>query len=167
MQIHQVIYHSRLKIVVNPVDDHLAADIDNLAICHVGLVFIQSFVDALVHGYPLSEIDRRLLGILAFVIGTGRLHFANVGHDHIFVVALALDKQRLDTLGVANILDPTATALRTVCSVEDSNEVVLSLEPLQHVGNGCFCGGLAKALALLIIGVEEVCRGLWGVVATI
>ena len=167
MQIHQVIYHSRLKIVVNPVDDHLAADIDNFAICHVGLVLIQSFVDALVHGYPLSEIDRRLLGILAFVIGAGGLYFANVGHDHILVVALALDEQRLDTLGVANILDPTTAALGAVCGVKNSNEVVLSLEPLQHVGDGCFCGGLAKPLTLLVVGVEEVCCRLWGVVATI
>lgn len=152
---------------MNPVDNHLAADIDDFAICHVGLVLIQSFVDALVHGYPLSEIDRRLLGILAFVVGAGRLHFANVGHDYIFVIALALDKQRLDTLGVANILDPATAAFGAVCGVEDSNEIVLSLEPLQHVGDGCFCGGLAKALALLVVGVEEVCRRLWGVVATI
>jgi len=152
---------------VNPVDDHLAADIDNFAICHVGLVLIQSFVDALVHRYPLSEIFRRLLGILAFVVGAGRLHFADVGHDHIFVVAFALDKQRLDTLGVANILDPTAAALGAVCGIENSNQVVLSLEPLQHVGHGCLCGSLAESLALLVVGVEEVCCRLWGVMATI
>jgi hypothetical protein len=43
----------------------------------------------------------------------------------------------------------------------------LSLEPLQHVGNSCFCGGLAETLALLVVGVKEVCCRLWGVVATI
>ena len=167
MQVHEVIYHSRLQIVVNPVDNHLTADINNFAVCHVGLVFIQSFVDALVHGYPLSEIDRRLLGVLALVVGAGRLHFANVGHDHLLIIALALDKQRLDTLGVADILDPTTAALGAVCGVENSNKVVLSLEPLQHVGNGCFCGGLAEALAFFVVCVEEVCCGLWGVVAAI
>lgn len=152
---------------MDPVDDDLAADIDNLAICHVGLVFVQSFVDALVHGYPLPEIKGRLLGILAFIVGTGRLHLADVRHDHILVVALALDKDSLDMFSVADILDPATAALCAVCGVENSNEVVRSLEPLNHVGHGSFCGCPAKTLALLIVGVEEVCCRLWGVVATI
>jgi hypothetical protein len=167
MQVHEVVHYSRLQIIVNPVDDHLAANVDNLAICHVGLVFIQSFVDALVHRYPLSEIFRRLFGVLAFVVRASRFHFANVGHDHILVVALALNKECLDTLGVANILDPTTAAFGAVCGVQNGDKIVLTLEPLQHVRNGCFCSGLAKALTLLIVGIEEVCCGLWGVVATI
>jgi hypothetical protein len=167
VQVHEVVHHSRLQIVVYSVDDDLASNIDDLAICHVGLVLVQSFVHTLVHRYPLSEVDRRLFWVLAFIVGAGGLHFADVGHDHILVVALALNEKRLYSFGVANILDPATAAFCAVCGVKNSNEVVLSLEPLQHVGNGCFCSCLSEALALFVVGVEEICCGLGSVIAAV
>jgi len=152
---------------VNPVDDDLASNVDDLAVCHVGLVLVQCLVDLLVHCDSLSEVERRLFWVLPFVVGAGRLDLANVGHDHILVLALALNEQGLDSLGIADVLDPAAATLGAVCGVENRNEVVLSLEPLQHVGDGSLGGRPAKSLAFLVVRVEEVCGRLWCVVAAV
>ena len=152
---------------MDPVDDDLASNVDDLAVCHVGLVLVQCLVDLLVHCDSLSEVERRLFWVLPFVVGAGRLDLTNVGHDHILVLALALNEQRLDSLGIADVLDPAAATLGAVCGVEDRNEVVLSFEPLQHVGDGSFGGCPAKSLALLVVRVEEVCCRLWRIGAAV
>lgn len=150
-----------------PVDDDLASNVDDFAVCHVGLVLVQCLVDPLVHCNSLSEVERRLLWVLPFVVGTGRLYFTDVGHDHILVLALALNEQGLDSLGIADVFDPAAATLGAVCGVENRNEVVLSFEPLQHVGNGSFGSRPAKSLAFLVVCVEEVCCRLWRVGAAV
>jgi len=161
VKVHEVVYHTRLQIIVYPVDDDLASHVDDFAVCHVGLVLVQCLVHPLVHCDSLSEVERRLFWVLPFVVGTGRFDFANVGHDHILVLALALNEQGLDSLGIANVLDPAAAALGAVCGVENSNEVVLSFEPLQHVGDCSFSGRPTKSLAFLVVRIEKVCRRLW------
>ena len=152
---------------MDPVDDDLASNIDDLAVCHVGLVLVQCLVDLLVHCDSLSEVERRLFWVLPFVVGAGRLDLTNVGHDHILVLALALNEQRLDSLGIADVLNPATATLGAVCGVENRNEVVLSFEPLQHIGNGSFGGRPAKSLALLVVRVEEVGRRLWCISAAV
>ena len=109
MQIHQIVNHPALQIVLYPIDDDLAPNINDLAVGHIRLVLIQSLVYPLVHSYPLSEVLCRLLGILPLVVGACCLYFENVAHDHIFLVALALHEQRFDTLGIAALLDPTSS----------------------------------------------------------
>jgi 6-phosphofructo-2-kinase / fructose-2,6-biphosphatase 2 len=37
VQIHQVVHHPRLEVVLYPVDDDLRANIDDLTVCHVRL----------------------------------------------------------------------------------------------------------------------------------
>lgn len=167
MQVHEVVDHPRLQVVLQSVDDDLAAHIDDLAICHVLLVLIERLIHPLIHLYPLPEVLCRLFGILTSVVRTSELHLLDVAHDQVFIVALALHEERLYALGVAAVLDPAAARLGGVGGIKNGDQVVGRLEPFQHVVDGCFSGGAAEALALLVRGVEEAGGGLRGVCAAV
>lgn len=124
MEVHQVVHHATLKVVLYAVDDDLAPDIDDLAVCHVFLVLVQRLVHPLVHGYPLPEILCCLFRVLTLIVGRGQLHLLDVRHDQLFVIALGLHEQCLDALGVAAIFDPSSSGFRRVGSVEDGDQVL-------------------------------------------
>lgn len=92
MQVHQIIHHSRLQVIFYPVDDDLVADINQLAVRQVLLVFIQRLVHFLVVADAVAEILRCNFWVLTDVIGRCCLHLLNVGHDQLLIVAFALDK---------------------------------------------------------------------------
>lgn len=133
VQIHQVVHHPTLQVVLYPVDDHLLPDVDNLAVSHVRLILIQRLIHPLVHPDPLPEVLRSLFRILTLVVGRRSLDLLDICHDQLLVVALALDEQCLDALRVTPVFDPTPPGLRGVGSVEDGDEVSRGAEPLAHV----------------------------------
>ena len=109
VQVHQVINHSTLEIVLYPVDNDLTSNVDDLAVCHVRLVLIHRLVYLLIHRDTLSEILCRLLRVLPLIIRRRKLHVFDIGHNQLFVVALGLHKQRLDALSIAAVLDPSTS----------------------------------------------------------
>lgn len=109
VQVHQVVNYSALEIILYPVDDDLAANIDNLAVCHVRLILIYRFIHPLIHRDTLSEILCRLLRILPLVVRRRKLHVFDIRHDQLFVVAFGFHEQRLDSLGIAAVLDPSTS----------------------------------------------------------
>lgn len=155
MEVHEVVDNSRLKVILYPVDDDLCANINDLAVCHIGFVLVQCLIYALVHLDALPEILCGFLRVLTLVVWAGGLDFEDVAHDYILAVALALDEERLDAFSVTTLLNPTSPSFGAVCSVENRNEIVGGAEPSAHVCDCSFGGGFAQTLAFLVGGVEE------------
>lgn len=92
MQIHQIIHHPTLQIILYPIDNHLAPHIDDLAVRQIALVLIQRLVHPLIHPNPLPKILRRSLRILALVIRARGLDIADIAHNQLLVIALTFDE---------------------------------------------------------------------------
>lgn len=169
MQVHQVIYNAGLEVVVDLVDDDLSANIHNLDICEVLLVAIRidGLIDLLVVADAIPKVERRSLGIGALVVGRGGLDLEDVGHDQRLVVAAGLDKQRIDALLGALVVDPAAAHTCRVGGVEDGDGALTATEPLQHVSEGSLSCCTAHLLAGWVVGVEEVGGWLRGVGAAV
>jgi hypothetical protein len=164
VQVHEIVDHATLQVILNRIDNNLLPDIHNLQIREVILIFINCLVNLLVIANAIAEILRSLLWVLANVVGRGGLDFEDVAHDQLFIVALTLYEERLDSLFLAALLDPAAARLRAVGGVEDGDDAA-RLEPGYHVVDSCFRGRTAHALSLHIIDVEEV-GGRMGVVVS-
>lgn len=168
MQIHEVVYNATLEVVSDATNDDLLAYIHDLKVRQVRLIAIG--VDGTVHLFvvanAVTEVEGGLLRILALVIGAGSFDVANVGHDELLIVTLAFDKENLDTVGIASFEDPFPAFLSRVGSIEDTDDAA-GAEPREHVSDSSFGGGTALALAFRVVGVEEVSRGLRGIVAPV
>ncbi len=142
MQIHQIVHHPALQVVLYPVDDDLTPNIDDLAVCHIRLVLVQCLVDPLIHLDSLSEILRCRFRVLSHVVWARRLHLHDVRHNQLLIIALGLNEQGLNALGVAALLDPTSPRLGAVRRIEDGNQMAGGAEPMAHVIHrgfgGCF-----------------------------
>lgn len=168
MQIHEIIHNATFQVILNAIDDDLLAKVHDL---QVGIlvfitVLVQSDVCLLIFAYAVEKVMRSGLGILTAVVGASRLDVADVRHDDILVIALTFDKQDFDAIFRTDVVDPFATLLGRIGSIEYSDNSS-SAEPSEHVGNGSFCCSTTLPLALGIVGVEEVGCGLWRIAAPI
>jgi hypothetical protein len=111
MEVHEVVNDSTLEIVPNSTDDDLLANVHDLKVSQMRLLAfgINSAVHFLVIANTVAEIKSGSLGVLAAVIWASGLNIANIGHDELFIIALALNKKNLDAIFVANLQNPLAT----------------------------------------------------------
>lgn len=142
---------------MNSVDDDLLANVHDFEIRIVALIAIS--IDGLVHFFIVSdavpEVLCSLFRVLALVIGTGRLHIPNVGHDYILVVAFALYKQYLDAMLLAGFNNPFAAVLGGIGGIQDTDSAA-GAEPGQHVGDGSLCGSSSLAFTFWVVVVKEI-----------
>lgn len=159
MQVHEIIYDSALQVVLDAVDDHLGANVHDLEVGEVTLVavLVNRLVDLLIHLDPVPEVQGSLLRILSLVVRAGSLDIPNVGHDQVLVVAFGFDKEHLNALAGALLVDPLAPILGRIGCIEDTNDATLT-EPFDHVGDGCLGGHSSSSFALGIRCVEEIGR---------
>lgn len=115
---------------------------------------------------PVAKVKGGGLGILAAIVWTGGLDIADIVHDDILIIALALDKKHLDTMRGACVRNPLAALLGRVGGIEDADNAA-GTEPGQHIGHSGLGSGAALTLAFGIVGVEEVSRRLWRIVTPI
>lgn len=159
MEVHEIVHDSTLKVVLQSVDDDLAANVDDLAVCQIRFVLVERLIHPLIHSYPLSKVSRCLFWILTNIVWTRRLDFLDIAHNEIFILALALDKECLYTLGITSVLDPPSSRLRTVRGIKDGYDMTRRAKPFAHVGHCSFSSSLSKTFALLVRCVEE--AGIW------
>jgi hypothetical protein len=166
MQVHQVIHHPTLQIILNAIDDNLFANVHDLQIRNITLVCIDGLINLLIVPDSVSEISSRRLGIQTLIIRGCGLHLENVAHDEILVVAFRLYKQCFDSLSITTLLNPTSALFCRVCSIQNSDDSSL-LEPVQHVCDGGFGGSAAHSLTLNIGGIEEIGCGLGSIISAV
>lgn len=68
MQVHQVVDDTRLKVVLETVDDDLSTNVNELAVGEVLFVLVNGLVDGLVVANALAEVLSCDLGVLSDVI---------------------------------------------------------------------------------------------------
>ena len=129
MQVHEVVHHAALEIVLDTVDDNMLAHVHDLQVRQMALVLVDSLIHLLIVADALPEVLRRRVGVQAAVVRGGGLDLEDVAHDESLVVALGLHKQRLNALIIAALLDPAAALLGGVGRVEDAHDPAC-LEPL-------------------------------------
>jgi len=166
VQVHEVVDHTTLQIVLDPIDDDLLANIHDLQVGQIVLLLVDGLVNLLVIANALSKVLDSRLGILTLVIGGCSLDFEDVAHDDVLVVALRLDEESLYALCITSFLDPASACLCRVRSIEDPNDASLC-EPLQHVRHSSFGSRSAHPLTLRVALVKEVGSGLRGVLASV
>lgn len=105
MKVHEVVDNPTLEIVPNTANDDLLADVHDLEVGQVGLLAIgvNGAIDLFVVADAVAEVEGSSLGILAAIVGATSLDVADVGHDELLIVTLALDKEDLDAVGVADL----------------------------------------------------------------
>ena len=91
MQIHEIIYYPALEVVPDLIDDHLAANINQLHIGKIPLILIDRLVDLLIVPYPVSKILGCHLWILALVVWRCSFDLDNIRHNQLLIVTLRLD----------------------------------------------------------------------------
>lgn len=117
MQVHQVIDYSTLQIILNSVDDDLAADVDKFNIRQVFLILVDRLIDLLVVSNPVTKVLSSDFWVQAFVIRTGSLDLEDIGHDQVLVIAFRFDEDGLDIIGRTTLTDPTTADLGRIGSV--------------------------------------------------
>ena len=152
---------------MDSIDDALLANVHNLEVCEIVLGVINCLVDLLIVANAVSEILGSLLGVLANVVWRSGLDLKNVAHNEIFIVALALNKQCLNSLLVAALLDPAASLLGAVGGIEDGNDSVLLLEPENHIVDGSLSSCTSHSFTFGIIDIEEIGGGLSSALASV
>ena len=168
VQIHEIVNDATLQVVLDTIDDDLLAHVHELEISVLILVTIvvNRFVDLLIHLDAVAEILGRLLGILATVVGTGRFDVADVGHDELLVITLALYKEDLDSMVLKSVHNPFAALLCRVSGIKDADDTP-RLKPSEHVVDSSL-GSLATfAFTFGIVHVEEVSSGLRSIMTTV
>lgn len=157
MQIHQVIDNSTLQVILNPVDDDLLANVHDFEIRVVALISVS--IDGLVHFFvvsdAVSEVLRSFFRVLTLVIGTGRLHIPNVGHDYILVVAFALHKQYFDAMLFTCFNNPFTALFGGIGRIQDTNSAA-GAEPGQHIRDSSLCGSSSLAFTFWVVVVKEI-----------
>lgn len=168
MQIHEVVDNTTLEIVLNAVDDDLLANVHQLQVGVAVLIAVgvNSLVDFFIVLDAIAKVLGRFFWILAAVVGACQLDVTNVGHDGLFIIAFAFDKQHLDAMGSARIPDPFASLLGGIGRIQDANDAA-GAEPGKHVSNGGLGSGTAFPLTLGVAEIEKVGRGLWSVMTPV
>lgn len=168
MKVHQIVDNSTLKIIFDLADDDLFSNIHDLEISQVGLfsVGVDGLVDLFIIADACAEIEGSGFRVLATIIRAGGLNIADVGHDKLFIIAFALHKESLYSMGVASLENPFSSFRGGICGIKDTDNTT-GAEPVEHVGDGGLGGGPAFSLAFGVIGVEEVGGGLRGIVTPI
>lgn len=69
VQVHEEVDHARLQVVLDLVDDDLLADVDELHVREVFLVFVDRLVHFFVVEDAVAKVLHRGFRILAFVVG--------------------------------------------------------------------------------------------------
>jgi hypothetical protein len=92
MEVHQIIHHSTLEIVLDLVDNNLLAHVDQLDVGEVAFVLVNALIHLLIITDSVAKIGCGRFWVLTLIVGRRRLDFQYVGHDQLFVVALGLDK---------------------------------------------------------------------------
>lgn len=167
MQVHQVVNNPTLQVILDSIDDALFAHVHNLEVCEIVLGVINCLIDLLIIANAVSEILGSLLGVLANVVWRSGLDLKNVAHNEIFIVALALNEQCLNTLLVASLLDPSAALLCAVGGIENGNDSVLLLEPENHIVDGSLRSCTSDSFTFGIIDIEEIGGGLGSALASV
>ena len=167
MKVHEIVDDSALEVVFDLVDDDLLAHIDQLYVCQVLLILIDGLVNLLIIPYPVPKVQCSRFWILTLIIGRRCFDFHNICHDGLFRIALRLNKERFDAIGLAALAHPSSSSLRRICSVEYSHDPPICFEPLEHVIHRSFRGSMPHALAIFVGCIEEVGSGLWGVLSAV
>lgn len=153
---------------MNAIDDDLLSNVHNLKVRV--LVFVAILVNGLINFFVIADPVQKVLsssfGILAAVVWGGGFHVTDICHDNVLVVAFAFDKEDLDAMLRANVVDPFPTLLGRIGGIQNCNDAS-GTEPSEHVSYSSLCCCTALPLALGIVGVKEVCGGLWRIVAPI
>lgn len=150
-----------MEVVLDSVDDDFRANVDDFAVCKIRFILVQRLIYLLVHADSITEIFRCIFGIHAFVVRARRLHFEDIAHYEIFVVAFTLNVKRFDVFRVAALLDPSPPSFCTIGRIEDRNQIVGSFEPIAHISNCCLCCCLSQFLAFFVRSVEKGRVRLW------
>ena len=166
VEVHEVVNHPTLQVVLDAIDNDLLADVHDLQIGQMALVLINGLVHLLVIPDALYEVRRSTFRVLALVVGGRGLDLEDVAHDQGLVVTFRLDEERLHPLGITPLLDPASALLGGVGRVEDPNDPSVG-EPIQHIRHRRFGRRPAHSFALLIRGVEEIGAGLGGVLPSV
>ena len=168
MQVHEIVNDAALEVVLNSVDDDLLANVHDFEVRV--LIFVSVLVNCLVNLLVITDAVEKVLGssfrVLTPVVRAGRFDIANVCHDDVLIVTLALDKKYLDAMLNTDFVDPFPALLGRIGSVEYCDDAS-GAKPSKHVGDGSLGSGTALPLALGVVGVEEVSGGLWRIVAPI
>lgn len=81
-----------MEVVLDLVDNHLLAHIDQLDVCEIALILVDRLVDLLVVSDAVSEVRCSYFWVLSYVVWRRGLDFQNVAHNQILVVAFRFDK---------------------------------------------------------------------------
>ena len=157
MEVLNVVNETAREIVFYLVDNDLGPDVDEPDIGKVTLVITNRLVSFLVVVDPIHKVARGNFGVLALVIRRVGLDLADVVHDEFFVAANRLDEKRLDSGSTARVVNPLATRLGRVGSIEDGNLTVGVLEPGDHVADRSLGSSTTQAFAIWVRCVEELC----------
>ena len=155
MKVHEVVNDATLQVVLDAIDDDLAANIDEFDVGHVRLILVDGLVDLLVVADPVAEVTGRFLRILTDVVWRGCFDFANVAHDEILVVTLRFHEHCRNLLIIATVLYPATSRFGRVGRIQDGNGTAVGFEPVDHVLDRCFGGDASETLSFGIRRVEE------------
>lgn len=166
MQILNVVDEPAGEKVLDLIDDHSRANVDQLDVCVILFAVINRFVGSFVVADASAEVVSSSLGIETLVIRRCGLDLADVVHNEILVVAHGLDEQRFDARVTAGFMDPLTALSGGVGGIEDGNHPFSILEPVEHVLHGSLGSGPPHFLPLCIVRVEEFRRRLRGTLST-
>jgi hypothetical protein len=168
VQVHEIIHNAALKVVLDTVDDDLFADVHKLQVCILvfATILVNGLVDLLVVFDAVPEVLSGLFGILATIVGASQLNITNVGHDELFIVAFALNKEDFNTVTGACVDNPFPALSGRISSIKNADNAT-GTEPGQHVSDGSLGSGAAFALSLGVVHVKEVGGGMRRIVAAV
>lgn len=129
-------------------------------------ISVNGAVHLFVVANAVTEIEGGSLRILSAIVRAGSLDISDIGHDELFVVALALDKENLDTVFVADLQDPLAAFQSRIGSIKNTNNAART-KPGEHVGNSSLGGSTTCAFSFGIVDIEKIGRGLWCIIAAV
>lgn len=120
MEVHEVVDDSALEIIPDSANDDLLANIHDLQVSQMRLLAlgVDGAVHLLIITNTVAEIKGGSLRVLAAIVWAGSLDIANVGHDELLIVALALNEKNLNSILIANLQNPLATLQSRVGSIE-------------------------------------------------
>lgn len=168
MQIHEIVHNATLEIISDTADNDLLTHIHDLEVSQVRLfaISVNGAVHLFVVANAVTEIEGGSLRVLSTVVRAGSLDVSDIGHDKLFVVTLALDKENLDAVFVADLQDPFTAFQSRIGSIKNTNNAARP-EPGEHVGNSSLSGSTAGAFSFRIVDIEKVGRGLWCIIAAV
>lgn len=102
VQIHEEEYDAALAIVLDAINDDSGAHIDQLdkgALALGAALILNALIDLFVVSDALAKVLDGRLGVRVGIVGAAELDLANVGQDHLFIVADGLYKEGLISAG--------------------------------------------------------------------